>query len=572
LNNRLKTPFPKRKVEEYLNEVNYDFEGYMPSLETLKFINFIKEVNGGEEENETPVVHMKMIDNVFSPVRRHAILAHRGIAKSSLFGEYLILWIASFGYIPNFGKVPLSLYVSDSIENGVKNLRRNVEFRFQNSEYLEYLIPRKRLTVGSQDGRRVELKYYEEAVQDIKGGYKFTDIRLEFENRKGQQFVNKGYGVGTGVRGTKEKGTRPYLAILDDLISSDDEARSKIILQSIKNTIYKDVSKALHPKFQKIIYVGTPFNQSDPLYEAIESGAWKPSVFPICEHFDANTTKEEFKGSWEDRFPFEYVQSEYIEAIASIQPQAFYQELMLRITSTEDLLLEESDIGWYDSVDLIEMNKQNYNFYIVTDLAVTAKASADYSTVLVFAFSNEGILYYVNGFMEKVTIDKPIDKIFEFVKHYNPFEIGIERSGQQGAIVTMIQKEAYRRGIYSLRLGRDKGSKEFGFNSTVDKVTRFNSVVPMFKMNMIKFPRDKADSKILTIGLEQIRLINPKGYSTKNDDFGDAIAMLSKLTLIKPEIQKPQKIITEQNPYDKYFNDETAPVNNNKNIISSYIN
>jgi hypothetical protein len=89
---------------------------------------------------------------------------------------------------------------------------------------------------------------------------------------------------------------------------------------------------------------------------------------------------------------------------------------------------------------------------------------------------------------------------------------------------------------------------------------------------MIKFPRDKADSTILTIGLEQIKLINPKGYSTKNDDFGDAIAMLSKLTLVKPDIQKPQKIITELNSYDKYFDDETIPTNNNKSIISSYLN
>jgi phage terminase large subunit-like protein len=571
MSSRLKTPFEKRKVEDWLNEVDYNFEGYIPTIETLKFINFIKEVNGGEEENETPIIHMKMIDNVFSPVRRHAIMAFRGASKSSLFGEYLLLWIGAFGYIPNFGKVPLSLYVSDSIENGVKNLRKNVEFRFQNSEYLEWLIPKKRLTVGSQDGRRVDLQYYEEALHDTKGGYKFTDIRLEFENRKGIQFVNKGYGVSSGIRGVKTAGTRPYLAILDDLISSDDDARSKVILQTIKNAIYKDVSKALHPKNQKIIYVGTPFNQSDPLYEAIESGAWKPSVYPICEHFDANTTKENFKGAWEDRFPFEYVQGEYIESVAVGQPQSFYQELMLRITSTEDLLLEESDIGWYDSVDLIEMNKENYNFYIVTDLAVTAKSSADYSTILVFAYSNEGILYYVNGFMEKVTIDKSIDRLFEFIKHYNPFEVGIERSGQQGAIVTMIQKEAYRKGIYNLRLGRDKNSKQFGFSSTVDKVTRFNSVVPMFKMNMVKFPKDKKDSKILTIGLEQIRLISSKGYSTKHDDFGDAIAMLSKMTLVKPHVEKTQKIVVEDNQYSKYF-DEDIIEEKEVGGISSYIN
>ena len=196
------------------------------------FINFIKEVNDGVEENDSPIIHLKMSDNVFSPTRRNAILAARGLSKTSLFGEYLTLWIASFGHIPNFGKVPLSLYITDSIENGVKNLRRNVEFRFQNSDYLSYLIPKKRLTLGADTGKRVEFEHYEEAVH---GGYKFTDIRIEFENRTGNRYVVKGYGVNTGIKGTKEMGTRPYLATLDDLISGDDDARSAVVIQSIKN-------------------------------------------------------------------------------------------------------------------------------------------------------------------------------------------------------------------------------------------------------------------------------------------------------------------------------------------------
>lgn len=39
----------------------------------------------------------------------------------------------------------------------------------------------------------------------------------------------EGYGAKTGVRGTKEMGTRPRLAVLDDLVS-DEDARSKLLL------------------------------------------------------------------------------------------------------------------------------------------------------------------------------------------------------------------------------------------------------------------------------------------------------------------------------------------------------
>ena len=33
------------------------------------------------------------------------------------------------------------MYVSDTIENGVKNLRNNIEYRYANSSFLQQLIP-----------------------------------------------------------------------------------------------------------------------------------------------------------------------------------------------------------------------------------------------------------------------------------------------------------------------------------------------------------------------------------------------------------------------------------------------
>ena len=137
----METKYPKKPVEQWLNEIDYEFVGYMPTDEALLFVGFIKEVNAGMEENETPLVHLKMMDSVFNTDKRCAILCHRGIGKTTLFAEYLILFIAAFGYLPGYGKVNLLLYVTDSIENGVKNLRRNVEFRYSNSEFLQKLIP-----------------------------------------------------------------------------------------------------------------------------------------------------------------------------------------------------------------------------------------------------------------------------------------------------------------------------------------------------------------------------------------------------------------------------------------------
>ena len=113
------------KVEDYLNATDYEVDTkYVPSDFALEFVTFIKLVNGAQgEENKTPVVHYKMLDTITNGGRRVVNLCHRGIAKTTVMGEYLFLYIATYGEIPGFGRIDLALYVSDSIENGVKNMR-----------------------------------------------------------------------------------------------------------------------------------------------------------------------------------------------------------------------------------------------------------------------------------------------------------------------------------------------------------------------------------------------------------------------------------------------------------------
>src|ERR1700741_1649079 len=207
------------KVEDYLNNTDYEIHPeYVPSEFALGFVTFIKMVNGAEgEEHKTPLVHYHMLDTITMGGRRVINLCHRGIAKTTLMGEYLFLYIACWGEIPVFGRIDLALYVSDSIENGVKNMRKNLEFRWENSDFLKQYVPEAR----------------------------FTDIRWEFKNADGKVFIVKGYGAKTGVRGAKEMGKRPGLAVLDDLIS-DEDARSATAISAVEDTVYKAVNYAFH--------------------------------------------------------------------------------------------------------------------------------------------------------------------------------------------------------------------------------------------------------------------------------------------------------------------------------------
>lgn len=531
----LQTPIQKT-VAEYLQEVSYadliDNAYYVPSDFAIGFVTFIKLVNGADgEENLTPIIHYKMLDRLTTSKSKVANLVFRGGAKTTLMGEYLLLYLAVYGELPSFGKVNLAMYVSDSIDNGVKSMRKNLEFRWENSEFLRKYIPR----------------------------IKFTDIRWEFENISGKKFIIKAYGAKSGIRGVKEQGKRPQLAILDDLVS-DDDARSPTVLESIKDTVHKAVDYALHPTRQKIIWLGTPFNANDPLYEAVESGAWEVNVYPVCERFPCS--REEFKGAWEDRFTYDYVNGKYQDALALGRVDTFYQELMLQIMSDDDKLIHDTDLQWYESSHLMD-KKDNFNFYITTDFATSEKESADYSFISVWAVNHKGFYFWVDGMCARQTMDKNIDELFRLVHKYEPQSVGIEVAGQQGGFIAWIQREMFQKNIF-FNLASNSKDGTLGLRPNNNKLERFNMVLPDFKTKRFYFPVDKKHGTALKEMLLELSQTSVGGFRSKHDDALDTVSQLAMM-----QIWLPSEQINYHKNKDGIWED-VAPLEE-YNTLSSYI-
>lgn len=492
-----------KTVEDYVNNIVYGIDDkYIPGAFALEFINFIKLVNGTTgEENHTPVLHFRMLDQIAGKKKNIVNMLFRGAAKTTLLGEYLFLYLGVYGALPDFGVIQLALYVSDSIENGVKNMRKNLEYRWENSEFLKEYITYTR----------------------------FTDVRWEFQNKAGNTFVVKGYGAKTGVRGSKEMGVRPVLAVLDDLVS-DEDARSATIIASIEDTVYKAIDYALHPTKSKVIWSGTPFNSKDPLYKAVESGAWHVNVYPVCEKFPC--TKEEFRGAWEDRFTFEYVKEKYIKALRAGKIDTFNQELMLRIMSEEDRLIQDADISWYERRSILDY-KARFNFYITTDFATSEKTSADFSVISVWAYNNVGSWFWVDGVCKKQLMDKNVDDLFRLAQVYKPQQVAIEVSGQQGGFIPWIQREMLSRNQY-FTLASENNNNKAGIRPNTNKMERFNVILPLFKMNKMYFPEERKESPEMIECMNELSLAARSGFKSKHDDFLDTISMLSSLTPWKP--------------------------------------
>lgn len=534
IEDEIETQDTEHGLEYLLSKVDYSrFDNYIPSDFALEFIAFIKLVNGGKgEENKSPVIHMDMLDQLLIG-RENLFVSFRGSAKTTALHEYMYLFLATYGGIPQFGEVDVAMYISDTIDNGVKSMRQNLEFRYNNSTFLQEYVPETR----------------------------FTDVRWEFVNADNKRLCVRGFGASTGVRGFKEYGQRPTWAGFDDMLS-DKNAESPTIVRDIRNIIYKAARQALHPKKRMIIWTGTPFNARDPLYQAAGSSNWNTSVYPICEKFPC--TKEEFKGAWEDRFPYEFVQKEYTALLAAGEIKGFNQELMLRIMSDEDRLIQDEDIAWY-KLDAVLKYKPRFNFYITTDFATSSEQSADFSVISVWAYNNNGDWFWVDGVCKRQQMDANINALFRLVSIYHPQSVGVEVSGQQRGFISWLQEAMLQRNVF-FNLASEANKMQPGIRPNTNKLVRFNTVVPLFKARKIYFPIEKKASPEIAEALDELSLASPAGFRSKHDDFIDTISMLSVMRPWRPS-ETGDLVQKEDQLWD--FDDDTAA--DAATHLSSYI-
>jgi len=212
--------------------------------------------------------------------------------------------------------------------------------------------------------------------------------------------------------------------------------------------------------------------------------------------------------------------------------EAFQQELMLRISSEENRLVQDHELLWYNRNELLA-RRFNYNFYITTDFATSDKQSADDSVISVWAYNATGNWFYVDGVAAKQTMDKTMDDLFRLCRIYKPQAVGIEVTGQQGGFIPWIQAEMLRRDTFFNLASSEKNGAP-GIRPMVNKLTRFNMVVPWFKVQRMWFPKELQTGNVV-VGkmMTQIRLATSNGLKGK-DDIIDTISMLAFLKPYAP--------------------------------------
>lgn len=560
-------------VDKLLDHVDVVLDWYIPSVHAIDFMNFIRLVLGEEPENSNPKAHYFLIDCIFKEdcvkpffdVRnidyemlndRVLVLASREFSKSTLLGSMLILYIASKGELPGFGRVNYVLYVSDSMRNNVKTTMETIGSVYRESQYLHEIFEHARLVQDEinfvrKPSTKKEIALYDEYVN--KRGMKADEV----PGRMKRTFTMSGLGASTGGRGSREGLARPDGVFFDDLLGSESDANSDTILDNVESTIESDILPALSGNGSFKLFAGTPYNKNDPAYKRIEEGSWLPVVFPKAEMMDENVTEATFRGVWPDRHTFINCMRDYQKAKRAydngnpLPLRKLMQEFYLRISNDEDRMVSDSLLKYFDREDIM-LNSWNYNWYITTDYTSTGNQGSDLSGNALWAVGPEGDFFLMDLRLRKFDLEVQYNETFAMVSQMSGLvrgvEVGVEVDGQQNLHIIGLKERMPKKNIY-FSMARQKGSKpgSEGIRSRLEggnKHWRFRMMLPYFQNHKIWFANELKGSQDLNELLDEIKYATFAGFGSTHDDGADIISQLSMMDIIYPakgENYAPQK-------------------------------
>ena len=565
-------------VDKLLDNIDLALDWYIPSDFAIEFIIFIRLVLGEEPENTSPKAHYFFIDCVFQQANvkpffmirnidydelkdRVVILASREFSKSTLVA-YLILYMAAKGKVPGFGKVNYGLYVADSMRNNVETTMTTIKKVYQESKYLKSLFEDTRLIQTEvsfirKPTTRKEIDAYQQAINVEKLKPE------EVPGRMKRTFTLVGIGANTGGRGSRDGLARPDFTIFDDMLPSEAEANSDVILAKVESTIESDILPGMNNNGNFSIMIGTPYSKKDPVYRRIEQGTWLPVVFPRGNQLP--TDEKTFISVWEDRHSYKNCRKDYIRAMKakdagdSSKLRSLLQEHYLRISSDEDRMIADSMVQWYNRTD-VERRLAQYNVYMTTDFTTTGSSGSDMSGIAVWALGSNNDIFMLDLCLRRQELEEQYEEVFRMNKYWakhstKSITIGIEVDGQQKGHVLAIKDRMIRKNEW-MTIGKQKGAKATseGILSRLEKGNkhwRFRMMLPLFQNKKIWFPRELEDTPDMRELMDQIKYATYSGFGTKCDDGADLISQLGMI-----DMQFPMNSMYDNDDYSATDDDE----------------
>ena len=530
-------------VDQALDSMDLEFKNYTPSLDALEFFAVIKIFYGEDFEVPNSKFHYFIVDMLFGNVdekdfpysddinadipinpSRVGIIASRGSAKSTITTTFYPVYCAIKGETPLIKNISHMLILSDSQQGGARDQAKLLAGEFEKSAFAKEYFEKMRFTEGEA-----------ELIRAGSGPIEKRHILIKF----------KGAQTG-GIRsGSRNPVTRDRYAIIigDDVIKNEAESYSETIMHNVKTAIFSDALNAMRGKNTQLVLINTPFRKADPIYMALESGVFTPLAAPICKKIYEDMPREEFEGIWTVMHDYDSVMERYLNAKGNNTLREFNQELMLRVSSEEDKLIQEDQIQWYSRA-MLAKNLDSCNLYATTDYTASNDLKGDFSCTMLWAVNHNNDWFLLDMSVKKQTINDQYKPLFNMVSKWGTklgrhIYVGVEIDGQQQLNLHTLKSMMVEHNIYF------SFAKQIGASATQEGIRRrgkgnkhehFMRVHPLFQEHKVYFPEELKTIPDMKETLDQLNYVTYSGIAAKHDDALDCISMIASMDVMLPSI------------------------------------
>ncbi len=302
----------------------------------------------------------------------------------------------------------------------------------------------------------------------------------------------KALGAGQKIRGRKYRQYRPDLIVVDD-IENDESVKNE------KRTIkkYRWILEAVYPAMGKnasLFVVGNVISKKSVISRLLQHPFWKKIKY--------SAIKKDGTPLW----PAEYSLERLERIKANIGTFAFNKEYL---NEPED---EESAFRrtWIRYFNFEEIKDRNLLFYGACDPSLGSGEIHDYKAFVVIGVDRTGIIYVVDAWIRKASIDSMLDVFYDKYSEWKLIQIALETQAFQEILLREFDSKAKEKGFHlPIR----------GIKHSVSKVARIQRLSPLVERGKIRFLKDHTDIELLVD-----QLVNFPS-DTLGDDGPDALEM-----------------------------------------------
>ena len=375
-----------------------------------------------KHEDNTPAIHLKIVEAWRSVHERVLIEGFRGSAKTTKAQEFICVEAC-------YANFPFGLLVGETWDKACEKLE-NIKFALKSNKMILAMF-------GSLLGKG--------AVDKVDSIVLTNGVRID------------AYGKGQSPRGRLHHDARPTFAMLDDIENKlNGDVASKEAVDATVSWLYAEVIPALDPKRGRIRVNCTPEGIDCLPVRLRSDDSWKRLYFPVClgepEDPDAQPL-------WAERFPMGWIRKQKTLFEKQGLADDFDREYMLRARSNELADFDERDLQ-----ECPALPSDHLPLWAMYDPARTKDSRSDTYGRVVAAFHGTTIYIVLSGGMHWKPSDM-INDLFEVNEQYRPIGMGVESDSLEDWMREPIRAEMVKRNtvlpLVDLRAPNDKSKHDF---------------------------------------------------------------------------------------------------------------